>query len=388
MDQARNKHRFAVLDGWRGVAALAVAVYHFHVYSHVAGARLTQGAYLFVDLFFVLSGFVISYSYGGRLTQGSDIAIFMIRRFGRLWPLHAATLLFLFVFEGLKLYAAQRGWLHPAHPPFDPAGFATWTTLPTNLVLMQALGLHDNLSWNVPAWSICVEFWTYLVFATLCWSGRRSLTIGAGAGVLFGFLIVLLAGKGMDVSYDYGFFRCLFGFFLGHFAFRLWQGWEGRPPRWLGHCELPALAATVLFVAFAGGGKTASLFAPLLFAPVVLVFAAEQGAVSSAMRAQPIARLGAWSYSIYMVHAPITDIVQWLAASAERVLHVPLRATFAGFGDVPILSAGGNLYLGDAAYPVYIAAILLVSAATYRWIEKPGRRFFNAVAMRRVLPAE
>lgn len=240
-------HRFAVLDGWRGIAALCVALYHFPVYSHIEFSGFVRGAYLFVDFFFVLSGFVIAYVYADRLQRWDDVTEFIVPRFGRLWPLHVATLLFLFAMELAKLYAANRGWLNFSRPPFDPAGFNNWASIPTNLVLIQALGLHGGLSWNGPAWSICTEFWTYLVFAALCWSGRRSLTLGAAACVAGGLLIVVFAGKGMNVSYDYGFFRCIFGFFTGYFAFCLWRRISPQMRHWMGRCEIPAVGAVILF---------------------------------------------------------------------------------------------------------------------------------------------
>ena len=386
---AAQNHRFAVLDGWRGIAALGVAIYHFRVYSHIAAMPGMQGAYLFVDFFFVLSGFVISYAYGDRLARWSDIGGFAVRRFGRLWPLHAATLLFLFLFEVAKSDAARHGWLHPAHPPFDPAGFYGWASLPTNLTLIQALGIHDHLSWNTPAWSICVEFWMYAVFAVLCWSGKRSLVIGGIVCILAGFAGLFMAGKGMNVSYDFGLFRGLAGFFLGHFTYRLSRSRLAPSRDWLGSCEFPALAAVALFLIFAGGDRITSVLAPLLFAPVVLVFAAERGAVSRAMRAAPIAYLGAWSYSIYMVHAPITDIIMSLAAAAERTLHIPLHSADHARTAAPSLSFGGNAYLGDATILAYLVAVIAMSALTYRWIEMPGRRFFNDLVSRpRVQPAE
>jgi len=130
-------HRFAVLDGWRGIAALCVALYHFPVYSHIEFSGFVHGAYLFVDFFFVLSGFVIAYVYADRLQRWDDVTEFIVRRFGRLWPLHVATLLFLFAMELAKLYAANRGWLNFSRPPFDPAGFNNWASIPTNLVLIQ-----------------------------------------------------------------------------------------------------------------------------------------------------------------------------------------------------------------------------------------------------------
>jgi len=121
------------------------------------------------------------------------------------------------------------------------------------------------------------------VFAALCWSGRRSLTLGAAACVAGGLLIVVLAGKGMNVSYDYGFFRCIFGFFTGYFAFSLWQGISPQMRHWMGRCEIPAVGAVILFLVYASD-NVVSVVAPFLFGPVVLVFAGERGLVSRAMR--------------------------------------------------------------------------------------------------------
>lgn len=65
--------RFAVLDSWRGLAACMVALFHLRVPSHLDGAALVRNASLFVDFFFVLSGFVITASYAQRLAGGFGI---------------------------------------------------------------------------------------------------------------------------------------------------------------------------------------------------------------------------------------------------------------------------------------------------------------------------
>jgi peptidoglycan/LPS O-acetylase OafA/YrhL len=86
------KHRlhFAALDSWRGIAAIAVALLHCPAYGYVYSLPFVRHSGLFVDFFFVLSGFVIAYNYGDQVRNLKDVFLFMQRRFARLWPLRGA----------------------------------------------------------------------------------------------------------------------------------------------------------------------------------------------------------------------------------------------------------------------------------------------------------
>ena len=76
--------RFTALDGWRGICALLVALYHFHATSHFEQLAFIRHAYLLVDFFFVLSGFVITYAYWARLHTLRETGVMMWRQLGRL----------------------------------------------------------------------------------------------------------------------------------------------------------------------------------------------------------------------------------------------------------------------------------------------------------------
>src|SRR6266576_119115 len=89
--------RFVVLDSWRGIAACLVALFHLEayshlVYSHLHGVPFLGNSWLFVDFFFVLSGFVIAANYQQRLLDGFGVGRFLLLRLGRLYPLHFAVL--------------------------------------------------------------------------------------------------------------------------------------------------------------------------------------------------------------------------------------------------------------------------------------------------------
>src|SRR3546814_7076460 len=134
-----TRPRFDALDSWRGICALAVALFHFPVLG-VRAFPLVSHAYVFVDFFFVLSGFVIAYGSEQKLAAGGDRWRFILKRFGRLWPLHVAVLA-LFV-----AVAIVRGQVNADERHSVAAIF-------TNLAMIQGLGVHSDLTWNGPSWS-------------------------------------------------------------------------------------------------------------------------------------------------------------------------------------------------------------------------------------------
>jgi peptidoglycan/LPS O-acetylase OafA/YrhL len=105
--------RFVVLDSWRGLCALLVALYHVPVTSFVFLNPLVRGSYLFVDFFFVLSGFVISYAYEGRIRDGATAAEFLVKRVGRLWPIQVVTLLAMLLVTAAVSWARHVGGRSP-----------------------------------------------------------------------------------------------------------------------------------------------------------------------------------------------------------------------------------------------------------------------------------
>jgi peptidoglycan/LPS O-acetylase OafA/YrhL len=88
----QHGHRFLVLDSWRGICAVGVAIFHMNFAGPTLPSPSFKG-YLFVDYFFVLSGFVISAAYFERLSDRAALVHFIIRRFGRIYPVHLMILI-------------------------------------------------------------------------------------------------------------------------------------------------------------------------------------------------------------------------------------------------------------------------------------------------------
>ena len=357
--------RLRALDGWRGVGAIVIALAHLELagFSNLGIADLKP--YVLVDYFFVLSGFVMAMVYGGRLTSGREVGIYLIKRTGRIWPLHAVVLGAFVSVELAKLAAMTLFDHQPTYPPFS--GSRPVETIGTNLLLLHAFGLDDGLGWNFPSWSVAAEFWVYAVFglAMLALGGKQRPMIlaAAVAAAVAAFAIVLFSPNRMNATHDFGAVRGLYGFSVGVLAHAVWtRGWSSR----LGGSAVEVVAAITVFTyAFLAQNTAVEYAAPLVFALVLLVFVGDRGVVSRVLSTGPIQALGRWSYSIYMVHALIITAV---------MPHLAPAILAAVGGD---LTAAGLL---SAA--IFLTIVVGLSAATYRLVEGPGQVLFGRLADR------
>lgn len=365
-------HRYRVLDAWRGICALLIAFIHAPVAHAWQSSQFFENMQLFVDFFFVLSGFVICHAYGAKLHDSVQALSFMIRRFGRIWPLHAAVLAGFVALELLKLALGQIMTV-----PLDGQPFTHNHSLPqlaSNVFLTQAFNLHGMMSWNWPAWSIGVEFYTYVVFALALVSfGPRTRVFAVLA--LCGLAgVIAFSPSWLFTTHDFGFFRCLYGFFVGCLVYRYLPStvsvWSSTA------AELAAIAILVAFLA-ATGKDASSLAAPLVFGLIVTVFAAERGAVSRWLVAAPAQALGLWSYSIYMVHMLTYAVLKIVLTLVDKVTALGLAS--------PVLApvklwTFNNGPLDAALVAIHLTVVLLLASQTYPAIEVAARRWFNTLA--------
>ena len=321
---------------------------HFNTSGWITNARLVERAGVFVDFFFVLSGFVIAHAYRERLQSG-QVADFLVRRVGRLWPLHAAVLLGCVVLAqlGSAVGLYVRGW--------------DYDLLAANLTLTHSWGFVDHLGWNLPSWSISTEMFAYLVFTLVAWASPARALDAVCAAILLArlALVVLVAPNGMGSTYDFGIVRCLFGFMAGVLAHRAWDGLGWRP-----RGEWPALAAVIAAVLWLPD-DAAPLVVPL-FAWVVLVFAGDAGSLSALLQRPLPQLLGRLSYSIYLVHYVVALALMACLLWLGWVQEIEGNATFVA-----------PLWATETITLLYLLVVVLVSALTYRWIEQPGQRLFR-----------
>lgn len=346
--------RLDALTGMRGIAAWLVVFYHIRLSltgllpAPVIDA-LAKG-YLAVDLFFMLSGFVLWLTYGPRLAGGEPAAIadFWWRRIARIWPLHAAVLAG-FVMLALALVISGK----------DRSGYP-FAELPLHVLLTQNWGFTGVLAWNHPAWSISTEMAAYLLFPLLALAGRRALdsrTLVASLALLLGGLALLYEASGHsslgEAIPSLGLARCLFEFTAGTLAARLWLRWHGLPAaRQIGlACGLCAVTTTAagLWLAIAEAA-----WAPLALLLLLLSTALAEGRIARRLSSGPLHWLGKVSYSTYLCH-------------------------FGLFIVFKLLLVGPDLQLGYGALATFIGLLVIVSGLSHALIELPAQRALNAL---------
>lgn len=372
----RKRSEFVALNSLRGICATLVVFFHFEGDSIVRQIPLIANGFLFVDFFFVLSGFVLAASYSAKIASGYPIQKFLFLRLGRIYPLHAAILIGYVVIAFAKYYSNSSTWQQGyTSPGFLISSFLLQAWTPD--------GFDMGHSWNPPSWSISAEWWTYCVFAIVCRATKRSsiafmALIGCCLPILiFGsdrYLFVTFSGVAVV--------RCIFGFSFGFLTYQILG--SGRLNRF--NVISPATAnVTEICVAFAclfavsvAGASAVSLLCPLLFAASVAVFSFERGLLSRLLMTKPLVLIGALSYSIYMTHdfllARYINAVQFLSKH-----DVGLPVTTDPVHPFALFNATGWSFGSDLMLALFYLIVVLVSLVTYHLIEAPFREKSRAI---------
>jgi peptidoglycan/LPS O-acetylase OafA/YrhL len=363
--------RFRVLDSCRGLCAVLVMLFHTDAITHWYWTPLVRNGYVAVDFFFVLSGFVIASAYHDRLGSLGDMGRFVVRRFGRLYPLHLAVLLAYVVLELVRLFIV--------HAPDAFTGNTSVYALVENLFLVQGFTTSQE-TWNYPSWSISVEFWVNIAFAMLAATFQRRfvaivaciLTVFGAALLFWNSLALRVAPAEAAVLLDA--VQSVFEFFLGFAAFWLFR--RAQRSGWKPVAAVELLLPIPVVLAFGYADSLPTLGLPLAFCAVVFVLAFEEGLFSTLLRHRSLTGLGAISYSIYLTHSLYLLGMGALISIAARLMGRP--STVEMNGDE--LSNLGGPWAMDAAALACVAVAIVGSILTYRYIEEPARLFFNRLS--------
>ena len=334
--------RYSTLDGFRGVAAMAIVLLHLER----PGFQAPAGAHTAVDLFFLMSGFVIAAAYEDRIRTNGTWG-FLRARMIRLYPMFLLGLVILPLYF-LALFAANRTWL------VEPTGILS--SLGASLLFLPSR-LSSDL-WpqqalfplNTPAWSLMLEVVVNLAYGLfLPWLSRRALVF-----IVLVCGLLLIAGNfhmgGLDLGWGWptlwwGFPRAGFSFFLGVLIYRT------RIPR-------PNIPQILLLAAVQLLLYSPPLLAVLAGFPVLLILATRPGGRTSRI----MTALGALSYPLYVIHYPLMHWTGWL----YKAVHLPERWFV----------------------PASVALVLVGAFLALRLWDEPVRRYLSRLAAKAQKPRQ
>lgn len=352
--------RFTVIDSLRGFAALSVCLHHLYNYAPhqllldqtlpPPAVGYLQLATRGVQMFFVISGFVIAYSIRHARITPEYYARFALRRSLRLDPPYWATIAVV-----LALHATLQWWQHVP----SPVESVTAPQVVSHFAYLQNVLGHENLSAGF--WTLCIEFQFYLLFVMLVGLAQRSAAWQAGhwtPDATPGWLAIWTAPVALASLFWYhrspdnvdwlSHFFCMF--YLGILV--CWT-LHGQLPRWT-FLAYAGLVAGRIVEATLTTGIPSDLCVALATAAFLFALG-QQGRLRTGMKWRPLQYLGSRSYSLYLVHYPVSHLIQ--AAWAEFAPATPFHAL--------------------AAYSVSLGVSLLVTELFYRGIEQPSVRWAN-----------
>jgi peptidoglycan/LPS O-acetylase OafA/YrhL len=365
---------FYNLDALRGLCAILVALFHSSWISNVRLLPFVSNGWLFVDFFFVLSGFVIAQNYALRIDGPRSLGAFVIRRFFRLYPLHLLTftLAAAITIAGLALRTHAIGSLSDGIKEVFRADALQ------AVFLVHGLGFGQP-TFNAPSWSISAEFWTYLAFGiiVLCAgskapkAGLAMLTVGTLALIA---TYALNHPAGLYTAFEFGFLRCLAGFSVGVVVWlAYWRtgSWWPKPKATTVILIASSLSIWLLLAWLDRSDPANGLVLPL-FAGIIYACATDRGSLfKTALETKPARFLGRVSYSIYMLHTSVLMVVSF----AVTLIAPDLK----GVSALPNTSISRFL-LGDLFCLVYVLGIVASAAVTFHFVEEPFRRFGNRLS--------
>lgn len=293
MAHTEKKH-FEVLDGLRGIAALAVVVFHYMEWiAPDSNHNFIGHGFLAVDFFFCLSGFVIAYAYDDRI-KTLGLREFFGARFIRLHP--------------LVVFGSVLGLLGYLFNPFGgvEAGFLRNAGIFFSSVLLSPLPIMPSRAFNLfglnaPAWSLFFEYVANIAYAFLLIRIRRGL-LGALvilSALAIGFVIYseksLLGGWSGPTFWD-GLVRVSFSFMAGMFLWRSQWIIKNRT----GFLPLAAMLMVAFLVPFSSWNLLSESLIVLLYFPFIISLGA--GATVSVHMRGLCVFLGKISYPLYMTH--------------------------------------------------------------------------------------
>ena len=344
--QPRSKN-LPGLTGLRGVGAAWVLLFHM---QFALDLPILKSGYLGVDLFFILSGFVLSHSHPATIWDVGTYKTFLRARIARIFPMHWATLGLI-----VMIIALDPAVYRDMQSRFQLSG------LISSIFLTQNWGFGGPSPWNLPAWSLSTEWLVSLGFPMFLWLANRSkdpaLATTACFALIIAFAMFLSAtdNPSFSVIGKAGIVRTVCEFAAGCFLYRAYAA----PIR------VTALVSISGIALIADGiiNNRHDVCAVLGFALIVLAAAQPSGRIASFLSTKTMVYLGEISYSLYLLHWILLQVFDRLKA-AQGIYGFTLK----------------NAMLSCC----FVSLTVLLATLTYNHIERPARNAIRKVGA--VLP--
>lgn len=319
-------------------------------------AQSVGTGYLGVDLFFLLSGFVLMWTYAERFRRVAprEYVRYAVARVARVYPVHLLVLAVLVACAGA---GAAGLWTSPFGPPTDPM-----SVVALQVLMVHSWGFGQWLSWNHPAWSISAEWFAYLWFPFACAGLRRmrSPVVLSGAALALLVAVGIVAPRfalrpTLNAPQVCGLIRVTGAFLAGCCLCRAFVEVRGRNVPW----AALSLVAALGILGSAGAGRADPLALPF-FGLLVVSLAACRGPLAAALATPTAVLAGRVSYALYMVHWPIYVLIGDAGAPAK--------------GEPWTIAGCLAWTAGHVALPVVVAW------AVWRWVEEPARKAIRRAA--------
>lgn len=354
------------LESLRGVAALLVVFFHIEWGGNKELLSFVRNSWLFVDFFFVLSGFVIAYAYLEKIQNGMKLPHYFLLRVARVYPLHFVVMLFWLPYIGAKYYLHATGF-----GGVDPSITENTQSFFITLLLLNSIGLLDYSGWNVASWSVSAEIFAYLFFFISVFALKRfNLKWFALLSCISGYcLLYSLEGSNIALINKWAFLRGISAFCFGWFIYYLYLNVRLLAEH-LKYHELFSVVLIILSVSLVSFSTYFSYVAIFVFGYSVLIFSHRDSSLIGRLLETAWAKaLGRWSYSIYMTHMLV---LSGLSDVLEHIVKLNLHD----------MSWVACVVLDIVVF----AIIIFVSSLTFRWIEVPARNFCRVMLENKYAP--